>query len=336
MNKEKGHIIILAFPDTFVKMSDEWICKLLPWLGLGGKGYIKAGHAALVLVHGTTGDLHYFDFGRYVTPKGRGRVRSAQTDAELKIPIKAEFDTRHRIKNLSEVLLWLEAHPDRTHGEGRMIASVCGSINYQKAFEFATSLQRAGTLPYGAFQKGSNCARFVTDTLLASQPTKKVQFHLKRMKRFTPSAIGNVVFGASKRELLKVENGVISNYQGSALKENLVNYFHQRKTTTLISSPIEAQQECYILEGTGSNAYFQIERSGIAQNLYEITHRNDAFEVTYQGLYFSEELDWNSPFQFTYDSHCAFCHILQGDRKICLGLVLPFTPSSSWRRERSA
>jgi len=50
-----GKIIVLAFPDTFVTMSTEWVCKLLPLLGLGTRDYIKAGHAALVLIENKTG-----------------------------------------------------------------------------------------------------------------------------------------------------------------------------------------------------------------------------------------------------------------------------------------
>ena len=82
---------MLAYPDTFVTMSDEWICKLLPLVGLGTRDYIKAGHAALILIENRTGVARYFDFGRYVTPKGHGRVRGANTDAELEIPFKAEI-----------------------------------------------------------------------------------------------------------------------------------------------------------------------------------------------------------------------------------------------------
>ena len=52
--KNSGQIIVMAFPDTFVKMSEEFICKVLPLVGLGTREYIKAGHAALVLVHNET------------------------------------------------------------------------------------------------------------------------------------------------------------------------------------------------------------------------------------------------------------------------------------------
>lgn len=70
--KNTGKIIVLAFPDTFVKMSDELMCKILPLVGLGTRTHIKAGHAALVLIENETGVAQYFDFGRYILLKARG------------------------------------------------------------------------------------------------------------------------------------------------------------------------------------------------------------------------------------------------------------------------
>ena len=54
--KYTGKIIVLAFPDTFVRMSDEFMCKVLPLLGIGTRTHVKAGHAALVLVENETGN----------------------------------------------------------------------------------------------------------------------------------------------------------------------------------------------------------------------------------------------------------------------------------------
>ncbi|MDE0599678.1 MAG: hypothetical protein OSB51_10935, partial [Dokdonia donghaensis] len=99
--KNTGKIIVLAFPDTFVKMSDELMCKILPLVGLGTRTHIKAGHAALVLIENETGVAQYFDFGRYITPPGKGRVRGALTDVELVVPVKAQIKN-HQLINLNE------------------------------------------------------------------------------------------------------------------------------------------------------------------------------------------------------------------------------------------
>ena len=127
--KNSGKILVLAWPDTFVKHSDEWLCKVLPWVGLGTRTAIKAGHAALVLIENKTGACAYYDFGRYITPKGMGRVRGVTTDAELEIPMKAHICEDGIIENLSDILRWLAAHPDKTHGEGRLVASVCDAVS---------------------------------------------------------------------------------------------------------------------------------------------------------------------------------------------------------------
>ena len=91
---------MLAYPDTFVQVTEEWICKFLPLLGLGTREYIKAGHAAMVLVENESGNAHYYDFGRYVTPEGYGRVRGANTDVELEIPFKAILTSDNSLDNL--------------------------------------------------------------------------------------------------------------------------------------------------------------------------------------------------------------------------------------------
>ena len=144
---ETGKIIVLAYPDTFVKISDEWQCKLFPLVGLGTWDYMKAGHAAIILIENKTGKANYYDFGRYITPKGYGRVRSEITDAELKIPFKAKLIGNGSLENLNEFLIWLDANPHKTHGEGRLLASVCEDINFAKAEKYIQELQQRGSIP---------------------------------------------------------------------------------------------------------------------------------------------------------------------------------------------
>ena len=44
----------------------------------------RVGHAALILVDKDTGTCSYYDFGRYGTPDGYGRVRNPSDDHDLK------------------------------------------------------------------------------------------------------------------------------------------------------------------------------------------------------------------------------------------------------------
>ena len=100
--KYTGKIIVLAYPDTFVTMSNEFICKLLPLVGIGTWEYMKAGHAALILIENETGSARYFDFGRYVTPEGLGRVRGVNTDVEVAIPFLADISEENKLNNLNQ------------------------------------------------------------------------------------------------------------------------------------------------------------------------------------------------------------------------------------------
>ncbi len=313
-----GKLIVLAYPDTFVKPSDEWQCKLLPLVGLGTWKQIKAGHAAMVLIENKTGKANYYDFGRYLTPKGFGRVRSAKTDAELEIPFKAKLVGNGPLENLDQFLRWLESNPQKTHGSGRLVGSVCEEISYKKAQNYILNLQNKGNVPYKAFAKnGSNCSRFVTETILASTENKEIIKGLHHIKKFSPSTIGNVHIAASS-EVFEVLNGVIVTYKGSVLKENLTNYFCRNKNKKskyleLPKLPKTAQK----VSGTGSNAWFEIEKETDLEKVYKIKRYNDLHELDYVGFFETGgEFDINSNFWFTHNSHCNHCHIIQDGQKI--------------------
>ena len=336
--KHTGTILVLAYPDTFVTMSDEWICNLLPLVGLGTREYIKAGHAALMLIENRTGDVSYFDFGRYITPKGHGRVRGANTDAELEVSIRATFCSKGELKNVEELLLWLDANPQKTHGEGRLLASVCHSIDFQKAKSYIDQLQGRGSIPYGAFNKdGSNCSRFVTDTILAATIDQKIIRSLKFNKKFTPSTVGNVEKAATS-PLFEVYDGQVKPFQGSALKENLKNYFDRKKpyshqNKAVLSPPGKAQK----LSGIGSNAWFELVLDDdLPKFHFRIRRYNDLLQIDYDGVYISETFDISESFQFTYDSHCAFCHVIQKGKKIRFNGAGAYAAFNSSRKVRSA
>ena len=349
--KHTGKLIIIAFPDTYVTMSTEWVCRVLPWFGLGTKDYIKAGHAALILIDNKNGNASYFDFGRYVTPKGHGRVRSAVTDAELHIPITAKFRTRSKddsgdsqLQNLEEFMVWLHANPQKTHGEGRLLASVCDAIDFKKAENFILQLQQKGSIPYGAFEKtGSNCARFVTDTILASTTDKKIIRALNFNKKFTPSTVGNVEKANTLQKVYQLQHGEIATFNGSALKENLTNYFHKKKPKNKIQWSEATFEENFNknsnlqkLSGTGSSAWFEVVPAQLPAHHFNIKRYNHLGEVDYDGVYVSATFDLTLPFQFTYDSHCAFCHIMQAGKIIKLKSVGILAKFNSLQKQRSA
>ncbi|WP_299208088.1 DUF6695 family protein [uncultured Dokdonia sp.] len=332
-----GKIIVLAFPDTFVKMSDELMCKILPLVGLGTRTHIKAGHAALVLIENATGNALYYDFGRYVTPEGSGRVRGANTDAELEIPFKAIIKN-NILENLDEFLLWLNAHPEKTHGSGRLVASLNEHVYFEKAYEYIEKLQEQGSIPYRAFGNlGSNCARFVTETILACTEERHIIKALKHNKKFTPSTVGNVEKSASDK-VYQVHNGAIYDYNSTALRENLTNYFDKKVPETYLQDgkdDIILPEGAQLLTGIGCGAWFYLEKT--TKNQVLITRYTEAGIPDCKGIAeIPLGFDITQKYRFVYDSNCSYCTIQQAEKTYRFDLIRKPMVSNLAQREHLA
>src|SRR5690606_7359376 len=190
-------------------------------LGIGKKDYVRAGHAALVLIDTETGELHYHDFGRYITPEPSGRVRGKHTDHELHFPVHAQL-TNGKLENLPFLLRFLATQPQLTHGEGTLYASVCDRVDYQKAKAHITAMQDRHFIRYAAFIKDAcNCARFVTDTLIASVTDMEIKKRLIESKPSTPSTISNVVLANTGSQVYQVSpTGEIGTFTTSVWQLN--------------------------------------------------------------------------------------------------------------------
>ncbi|KAA1245607.1 DUF6695 family protein [Aquimarina sp. RZ0] len=322
-----GKIISLAFPDTFVQFSDEKTSTaLLQLFGLGKNGIIKGGHAALVLIENKTGIAEYYDFGRYITPPGKGRVRSAVTDVELEIPFNAIFTADGRLKNIDQFLLWLERHPEKTHGSGRLVASVCDYVSYDRAKAYLLEMQSRGSIPYSTFRKeGSNCSRIVTDTILISTDNSKIRKPLLRNKTFTPSPLGNVEKASMENIIYQVEDGKLIEYPNSVFKENLTNYFDKKNAGIInkqkATAPKHLENACF-LSGIGSSAYFTIKKNATDTSLFEIRRYTEYGDEDFVGLFRAMSMfDISKEYKFVYDSHCRYCHVRQFGKIIKFDLV---------------
>jgi len=281
MQDSDGIIIILSYPDTVVRPAYwEPSSKIFPLIGIGSKHAVQAGHAALLLIKKEISTINYFDFGRYITSYGNGRVRCKETDPDVSISVKARFKNK-RLINLKEILLWIENHPEKTHGDGRLVASIHNEINFKKAHHFIHQLITKKEIPYGAFiKKGTNCARFVTDTMIASSVNKKIGKQLKKSNLLTPSPIGNVIKGASTNEIYKVENQQITLYKNrSILKEYRASFFKRFHTAPNLigtehpNTKIFHLNKGHWLGGIGSGAWFKVEQQ-IDEETYKISRHN--------------------------------------------------------------
>lgn len=318
-----GFIIALAYPDTIVKISDEILVPYLRFLGIGRRNYIRAGHAALVLIEKSTGDLQYFDFGRYISPQGYGRVRGKDTDNELDFSLKAEI-IDGKIQNLKELLKFFATNPKLIHGEGRLIASVCDEIDYEKAKNYIATMQERHFIRYGAFIKNAtNCSRFITTTLIASVTNKSKVKRLIKSKRFTPSTVANVVIADTENCVYEVsEKGDISEFKSSVRKENLRCFLDRLKTyePTLIGNQYpkeldEVHENAQWLGGVGSGAWFELHRTN---NNKEYNYRRIApcGNVNVSDVFVVNDSTFNyaEVFNFEQNSNCKFFHIKQNDK----------------------
>ena len=166
-------IITLAWPEGMVSATGSWYDKIA-----SNNGKYRVGHSALVLINSETKKSHYFDFGRYHTPKGFGRVRDVVTDGD--VALNDAKIKNGEILNIEKILLQL-SEMQATHGEGKMYASVISGVNFQSAFSTAKKMQNQGMLPYGPFTiKGTNCSRFVAAVIISSDPPviKKLRLEL--------------------------------------------------------------------------------------------------------------------------------------------------------------
>ena len=324
MINSDGIIVILSYPDTFVRTSYwEFSSKFWPLIGIGDKNKILAGHSALLLIQKNKPNIDYFDFGRYITSYGNGRVRSKITDPELHIPITAKFK-KDKLINLDKILLWLEKHPEKTHGEGRLIASINNSINYEKAEKYIHNLIQQKEIPYGAFiKKGNNCSRFVADTIINSCTKKIIRLKLKSSYLLTPSPVGNVLKATTKKEVYIVKNQILEYYTNRLiLKENVASFFSKFKgEIDLIGTELPNKNLFNLDDGTwlggmGSGAWFRIEEQ-LNVFSYKIGRYNSKGNKDFESIFSvdNSSFDFKEKHQFVYPTNCSEAFIIQNQTK---------------------
>lgn len=317
---DTAFIIPLAFPETIVMISEEWYLRYLRFIGIGRKNYVRAGHAAFLLIEKKSGKLDYFDFGRYITEKPNGRVRDKHTDNELDFSIRAEI-LGNEILNLDAILKTFATNPKLTHGQGPLIASVCKSVNYDKASNYIQSLQERYFVPYSVFAKtATNCSRFVTDTLIASVTDIKIRKKLMRSNWFTPSPVGNVLLAnTGVKPYLVSESGAISEFKGSKYSENLRCFLDDLKAykpellgniQPKMVSGLDSRAQW--LAGIGAGAWFELHKTE-QYNEYSFRRISPYGVVDVDAVFVVEDetFNYDSPFHFDHHSNCTVFHIRQ-------------------------
>ena len=329
-----GIILTLAYPETVVMVSDEWFLKYLHYLGVGKKDYVRAGHAALLLIHKEKGSFEYYDFGRYISPLCTGRVRSKVTDHELDFPLKP-IVKNGTLENLHEILIFLATHPKLTHGLGTMYASVCDEVNFENAKAFISEMQDRQFIRYAAFAKeATNCSRFVTDALIAGITNPIIKRKLIKSKWFTPSTLGNVVFADTKNKVYKLsETGEISEFKSSVNRENrrlfldslenhkpnLAGNLHPKHNNV-------KHDQAQWLPGTGGGAWFELHNLNHDVE-YRFRRVSPYGNIDVDGIYeiTDKGFDIHLEYDFVHHSNCKCFHIQQN------GAVFRFEFLRKWK-----
>ncbi len=311
MNARKkftGFAIGLAWPETYCKQPGSWYDPLTLWMGLNTNHYYRVGHAAVVLIDTENKKSHYFDFGRYHAPFQYGRVRSAETDHELRMVTTPVISADNRsISNFREIISELQNNK-ACHGEGEMHASYC-PVNFRAAYDKATQMQQVSPIPYGPFlPKGSNCSRFVNSVIRAGKPLWKFRFRLKYLVPLTPTPMNNVNSLYDQTELPDMSEHVpfypIRKIDHKSLRSTL----HKPAKDSKI--PENAQW----LSGEGAGSWFTI----VPENSQlKVTRYAPDGEVECTGFYknLSAPANFsNHNFQITYPSNCKVVSLKNQDK----------------------
>lgn len=317
-----GIILSLAYPETIVKLATEWYSPLLRFIGLGKKGYIRAGHAALVLIEKASGEMYYHDFGRYITTHPNGRVRSKDTDCELNFNLKANI-VNGEIVNLNEILHFLATNPELTHGEGKLVASVCDELDYNLAKTYIERLKTAYFIRYGAFLKSAtNCSRFVTDTIIEATSNQEIKDKLIKTKRFTPSTVANPILADTKGMVYEITaEGVFSEFKSTIKGENLKyfrdtlkNHSPNLKGNLEPSQVNELHERAQWLSGIGSGAWFELHKTKV-ENEYRY-RRISPVGVDVDAIFKIKDTSFNYDNDFIFDhySNCKVCKVIQNEK----------------------
>ena len=120
---QKDFIITLAWPEGEIAAAGSWYDFLF-----SKNGKYRVGHSAMVLISATTNKVHYFDFGRYHSKEGFGRVRDVETDPDTHV-IDAKI-TNGKVENIEAILVHL-SEMKSSHGEGKLYASLINNIDFK-------------------------------------------------------------------------------------------------------------------------------------------------------------------------------------------------------------
>lgn len=318
MELKTGAIVALSWPDTRIKNASSWYDGLMTVMGICRDGYYHVGHAALLLVDYRNGNVKYLDFGRYHTPFGYGRVRDVQSDPELSINTKA-IVVEGKITNIKDILLELQDNKS-THGDGKLVSSVTGGIDFDLALASAKSIQGREAVPYGPFQfTGTNCSRFVASVYRAGFTSYFKKRRIANWYLYFHTPTSNIIYTHTRENVFIVEQGEFR------VEESMMDVF-LNKSKVARSTAVEKTKDkitfpksVFCLSGTGGNTYFQLDKTD-KSHLFRIRRYSEYGEVEFDDVFQLQTIgfDVNKPYVFDYISNGIAVKIKQGKKLFVL------------------
>jgi len=309
-----GLLLALAYPDHFVKKTEGRYNTFLDWIGIVNNGMVRAGHSAVALISKSTGEVKYADFGRYITPDGMGRTRTALTDPDVYVPLKAVFDEKGNWTNRDEVLTFFATHPELTHGNGRCYIGE-HNVDYSKAWKYIKDTNLKGSINYGPFVPGgNNCSRFTWNALRESTPSKWLRWYL--IYRFFPSIMPlDLVVVAPEGNRYEVSETSIKqcSFGQWDIWLRLFEKFEAPEPQLIPREKFDHENGNW-LQGIGDDGLFIINEHTSDSLLIERkdVNRRTVFECRFER---PQEFDPTQPFEFVYDCNALYCTILQNERQ---------------------
>ncbi len=322
-------IMVIGFPEAYATTTEPFFV----WahnMGILKRLNFPVGHAALCLIHKKTGNVEYFDFGRYITPLGKGRVRSELSDPHLYVAVDAKIDEAGRVSNMEEITAYLESIHKYTHGDGAMVFRNFGDMNYGRTKRFILDLQEKGSVRYLTFSKnkGTNCSRFVSDVIHAGCTNDAVKKKLKSRQFWYASPVGNAIHVGGSEPIIKKEQGAgmieMKLRTKDAVKQMLSSVsgnFTGPKEDWRVGAPSKPEligEKATWLTGQGEGVWLELFDLP-EPNLYKAKATYQDGEEHFHTIVRNTEpgsFDINMPYKFVFDCTRQWISIEQGGKSI--------------------
>ena len=332
MHQYNDIAIPIAWPDQTARGDELWMA-ILKKLGIVKNLNFKVGHAAIVLIERKSGDLRYFDFGRYIVPRGFGRARSSEFDPRLELHSKATFSEDNQLMNFEEILVELSKKESATHGAGRLLCSIAENVSFQKGVEYAESLVDKGPILYGAIAPNNNsCSRYVAQILVNAMEKNDPRCN----KIFFPECLkasptSNVVNAVDDNEIYCFHNGVLEKkrmgrweslkFQVDLLKPNfLKSRSHEVPDDLLLGfieepkRPKDLPNKAEWLGGLGEGCWYSISANLDEAEISKFNHKGEV-EYSVIGTTDAAYSDLHD-FKFSYHVHHKKHLVKQNDKEM--------------------